>query len=87
MRKILEIDVDEVYRRTGVSFGRFTAGLGWLDAALSESQLNFLKDKHYVIRPHPKKSTSSLIIELFVDEHTVDNSEWSMLYLLFNRGR
>jgi hypothetical protein len=85
VRKILEISTTEVYNRTGLVF-RTNPNLEWLRAALNEAQIEFLKNKKYSVRPHPKMHRLSTI-ELFVDETTVDSCEWSMLYLLFNYHR
>jgi hypothetical protein len=83
VRKILEISGPEVYARTGLVFCN-NPKLEWLTAALNEAQIDFLENKKYSVRPHPKHMPT---IELFVDETTVDTCEWSMLYLLFNYNR
>ena len=83
MRKIFEIDGLEVMERGGKHFYQHqtsTSRRGWLESALTESQFEFLKDKKYTLRSHPKHSPT---IELFIDDSTLDKSEWSMLYLLF----
>jgi hypothetical protein len=83
MRKILEIDALKVLEQSNLMFSRhYQPREQWIEAALSAPQLEFLRDKKYVFRSHPKHSPT---VELFVDENTVDHSEWSMLHLLFSR--
>lgn len=52
----------------------------WLTAAFTPSQLKFLRDCNAVLRPHPRHNPT---IELFVDESTLDDRDWTMLHLLF----
>ena len=84
MRKILEIDAVSIAKQSNLVYSRYYQPREqWIEAALSTPQWEFLRDKKYVFRSHPKHSPT---VELFIDENTVDESEWSMLYLLFNRG-
>ena len=82
MRKILEIDALKVLEQSSLVFSRYYQPREqWIEAALSTPQIEFLRDKKYVFRAHPKYSPT---VELFIDESTVDESEWSMLHLIFN---
>ena len=81
MRKILEIDALKVLEQSNLVYSRhYQPREQWIEAALSTPQLEFLRDKKYVFRSHPKRTT----VELFIDENTVDESEWSMLHMIFN---
>ena len=88
MKKICEIDEVQVYAGHGISSWnsmgrdqrRHKINPEWVEVAFTPAQKLFMRNKHIVFRPHPSHSPT---IEVFVDESTLDNSDWTMLRLLF----
>lgn len=80
MKKIAEIDSVEIYQKTQL----MPRHEGWWEVAFTEPQQRFLKKHHCVSRPHPKHSPT---VELFIDEHSLTERDWTLLALLFTRPR
>ena len=93
MRKIYEIDSIKLYADTGIyavlRHSAFTRRPNtptqhthdqWIGAALSPAQFRFIEDKNATFRPHPRHSPT---VEVFIDEHTLTERDWTIIRLLF----
>jgi hypothetical protein len=93
MRKISEINSVAVYSRSGV-FSHLGPRAytrrpntrnahqhdAWLRAALTPPQFGFIEKRITVFRPHPRHSPT---VEVYVDEHELTESDWTVIHLLF----
>lgn len=90
VKKILEIDATETYHRTGQlcwnshSRKRSQLNTEWIHSVFTPAQQQFLKKHSYTARPHPKHSPT---VEIFINEQTLTESEWTVLHLLFTTRR
>lgn len=89
MRKVCNIDSAEVYAQSNLLYDYKWHGNNrkagqrnkeWLNAALTEPQVIMLESHGYALRTHPKHSPT---IEVFIDERTMTETDWTMLRLLF----
>lgn len=84
MRKITEIDALTVYQQTGVHPWQYTSKYRlnpeWCEQAFTTPQLRFLEKHSYTARPHPRHNPT---IELFIDEQTLTERDWTLIRLMF----
>ena len=88
MRKIAEIDSVEAYRGGATesvwlnawSSRRKRINPEWLKLALAPAQLEFVLKHEPVFRSHPRHSPT---VELFVDDRTMTERDWTIAGLLF----
>ena len=83
MIKIKEINAHNyntpcTLRDRGTKIG--LADQNWVNTIFSEGQKSFLKNSNAVFRRHPKNYS---VIEIFVDEQSIDSKQITMLHLLF----
>ena len=85
MRKLTEIDAIESYQQTGIMPWLYSATKHrlrpeWVEQAFDPAQRQFLENHSYTARPHPKHSPT---IEIFIDEQTLTERDWTLIGLLF----
>ena len=85
MRKITEIDAIESYQQTGIMPWLYSAAKHrlkseWIEQAFTPAQLRFLEKHKWCARPHPRHNPT---VEIFIDEHTLQNSDWTLIRLMF----
>lgn len=81
MKKITELDGARLYAQTGtMPWERKNLNREWLERAFTPAQRRFLEKHRYTARPHPKHSPT---IEIFINEHTLQEQEYTMMRLLF----
>ena len=93
MRKIAEINSVEVYSRSGIfrhlwprAYTRRPNTVNqhlhdaWLRAALTPPQFGFIEKRITTFRSHPRHNYT---VEVYVDEHQLTESDWTVIHLLF----
>lgn len=85
MRKITELDGPELYQQTGLmpwlhSARKHQLKPEWIELVFNPLQRQFLVKHRYCARPHPRHNPT---IEIFVDEHTLDDADHTLVALLF----
>jgi hypothetical protein len=88
VKKICEINCIELYSQHPISAWNNAWSKKrkirpeWIEVALTPAQRKFIENRSPVFRPHPRHSPT---IELFIEETTMSDRDWTIAALLFPR--